>query len=126
MCQFQLHIMKKKTSKKKNKIHGRLLLIKNKTEQQLSSAAEHQEDWVTRFLNRDTQICSQSPSSSFCFFKKNTHTVSPSQNWRYSGPCTDYPRPASICLEPQQKSLHIDTTKREEIKKLLTNPPNML
>ena len=40
-----------------------------------------------------------------------------------------YPRPASICLEPQQKSLHIDTTKREEkeeIKKLLTNPPNML
>ena len=59
----------KKTSKK-NKIHGRLLLIKNKTEQQLSSA-EHQEDWVTRFLNRDTQICSQSLAPSFCF-KKNS------------------------------------------------------
>ena len=34
------------------------------------NSAEHQGDWVTRFLNRDTQICSQSLAP-FCF-KKNS------------------------------------------------------
>ena len=32
------------------------------------NSAEHQGDWVTRFLNRDTQICSQSLAP-FCFKK---------------------------------------------------------
>ena len=85
---------------------------------------------MTRFLNRDTQICSQSlapSSSSFCFFKKTQslqarigdiagHVLLLSEaGLNMFGASAE---------EPPHR--HNKEREKEEIKKLLTNPPNML